>query len=60
MLNTPEALFTAQLMEPLLNQKMDGYFSHSRLRYVGIDTVGRLPKEVIVIKEKTLINKPIN
>ena len=49
-------------MEPLPNQKVDGRFSYSQLRYIGINAVRQLPKEVTgaVIKERTLINKPIN
>ena len=41
-------------MEPLPNQKADRHFLHSQFRHVGIDTVRRLPKEVIgtVIKKK--------
>ena len=49
-------------MEPLPNQKVDGYFSHSRLRHAGIDAVGQLPKEVTgaVVKKKTPTNEPTN
>ena len=44
-------------MEPLLNQKVDRCFLHSQLKYVGIDAVGRLPKEVIeaVVKGTTTV-----
>ena len=44
-------------MEPLLNQKVDGRFSHSRLRQVETDAVGRLPKEVTgaVVKGTTTV-----
>ena len=57
MLSTPEASFAAQPMEPLLNQKVNGCFSHSQLRYVGTDAVGRLPKEVTgaVVKGTTTV-----
>ena len=41
-----DASFAARPTEPLLNQKVDGRFSHSRLGHAGIDAVGRLPKEV--------------
>ena len=44
-------------MEPLLNQKVNGRFSYSRLRYAGTDAVGRLPKEVTeaVVKGTTTV-----
>jgi hypothetical protein len=49
-------------MEPLLNQKVNRYFPLSQLRYIEINTVGRLPKKVTgaVIKERIPINKPTN
>ena len=41
---------------------MDGRFLYSQLKYIGINTVRQLPKEVTgaVVKERIPINKPTN